>query len=236
MKFANVKQTLLTDSNAKIQKGLPIDLEIKGMHLAPAHQSGYNTCKGASAGCTEACLNKSGHGRFDRTQEARNTKTQAFFKYKKEFMHKLFLEINSKSCTARRKGKQLAIRLNLTSDIPWENVKHNGKNLMEHFPEVQFYDYTKLVNRMFNTLPTNYHLTFSRSEENAKDVKRVLQSGGNAAVVFQKYIPKTYEGYKVIDGTKHDARFLDGENVVVGLLPKGANGKNDESGFVIPQP
>ena len=34
------------------------------------------------------------------------------------------------------------------------------------------------------TLPANYHLTFSRSETNEADCKRVLEAGGNVAVVF----------------------------------------------------
>jgi hypothetical protein len=40
------------------------------------------------------------------------------------------------------------VRLNGTSDIPFENIKFmDGKNIFELFPEIQFYDYTKIPNR-----------------------------------------------------------------------------------------
>ena len=38
-------------------------------------------------------------------------------------------------------------------------------------------------------------------------------------------------GRKVIDGDKHDLRFLDEKNVIVGLIAKG-EAKKDISGFV----
>jgi hypothetical protein len=107
---------------------------------------------------------------------------------------------------------------------------------MEHFPEVQFYDYTKSLSRMREftggTLPSNYHLTFSRSESNEVEVDEVLASGGNVAVVFRGKQPETWKGFKVIDGDKSDLRFTDEKNVIVGLTQKG-KAKKDESGFVV---
>ena len=41
-----------------------------------------------------------------------------------------------------------------------------------------------------------------------------------------------FKGLKVIDGDKHDMRFLDETQVVVGLIEKG-EAKKDTSGFVI---
>ena len=54
----------------------------------------------------------------------------------------------------------------------------------------------------------------------------------NIAVVFRDALPKMFKGLKVIDGDKHDMRFLDETQVVVGLVAKG-QGKKDTSGFVI---
>jgi hypothetical protein len=45
-------------------------------------------------------------------------------------------------------------------------------------------------------------------------------------------MPKTFKGFKVIDGDKDDLRFLDPKGVVVGLYAKG-KAKQDASGFVI---
>jgi len=87
-------------------------------------------------------------------------------------------------------------------------------------------------------MPSNYHLTFSRNEENNFKCTQVLKAGGNVAVVFRKELPATYKGFKVIDGDLHDLRFLDDKNVVVGLKEKltlNDKGKldRDNSGFVV---
>ena len=97
------------------------------------------------------------------------------------------------------------------------------------FPSQTFYDYTKLQNRV--NLPPNYHLTFSRSEENYAAVDMMMAQGYNTAIVFDS-LPAVYNGYKVIDGTETDLRFLDPKNVIVGLLAKG-KAKKDRSGFVV---
>jgi hypothetical protein len=107
---------------------------------------------------------------------------------------------------------------------------------MEHFPTVQFYDYTPSLKRVMNFLtgkfPKNYHLTFSRKEDNDSAVDIVLGNGGSIAAVFAKKLPKKYKGKKVISGVDHDLRFLDPKNCVVGLVALG-RGRKDTSGFVI---
>lgn len=80
--------------------------------------------------------------------------------------------------------------------------------------------------------PSNYHLTFSRSEKNMKQCEYILQNGGNVAMVFRGGIPDTYMGFNVVNGDKDDLRFLDESNVIVGLSPKG-KAKKDISGFVV---
>jgi len=81
-------------------------------------------------------------------------------------------------------------------------------------------------------LPENYHLTFSRKEDNDGFVENVLGQGGNVAVVFADSLPKTWKGKAVVNGDETDLRFLDGKNVVVGLKAKG-KGRKDKSGFVV---
>jgi hypothetical protein len=70
-------------------------------------------------------------------------------------------------------------------------------------------------------MPSNYHITFSKSESNDDKVAQVLQAGGNVAVVFEKALPATYLGKQVINGDLHDFRPLDTKGVVVGLKAKG---------------
>lgn len=233
---------LLTKSNAKIEKSIQLGYITEGLHLAPYDLSGYQVCQFASAGCAAACLNTAGRGRMQNVQDARIKKTRLFFKMRTVFLHVLFDEVQKSVIRAEKKGLKACFRLNLTSDLPWEKFKlsYNGnepKSIFETFPQVQFYDYTKSAARMQHYLessdfPKNYHLTFSRSESNAKDVESVLNGGGNVAAVFRDRLPKTWQGKEVIDGDEHDLRFLDKRGVIVGLVEKGL-AKKDATGFVI---
>jgi hypothetical protein len=221
---------LLTLGNTKTVKGEAMGYQTYIMHLAPSTLSGYNTCPMASTGCAAACLNTAGRGRFTTTQEARIRKTKWFFEDRETFMAQLAKDIIAAIRKAVREGFVPVFRLNGTSDIRWETVPVGGfRNIMEMFPTVMFYDYTKLQNR--RDLPSNYHLTFSRSEENYAAVDMMMSQGYNTAIVFDN-LPEIYNGYKVIDGTETDLRFLDEKGVVVGLLAKG-KAKNDMSGFTV---
>jgi hypothetical protein len=85
-------------------------------------------------------------------------------------------------------------------------------------------------------LPANYHLTFSRSEENEATALELLARGVNVAAVFAGDKPAIWNGFAVIDGDEHDLRQLDprGERgFVIALSPKGRKAKRDMSGFVI---
>jgi hypothetical protein len=126
---------------------------------------------------------------------------------------------------AEKKGLTPAFRLNGTSDISWEKY-----GIIEEFPNVQFYDYTKVRNRKVSHLK-NYHLTFSKADGNDSDVEKVVSQGMNVAAVFTK-VPETYLGRKVINGDETDLRFLDEKNVIVGLKAKG-KAKKDTTGFVV---
>ena len=88
----------------------------------------------------------------------------------------------------------------------------------------------KFVNQA-KDFPSNYHLTFSRSEHNDSLCDMVLQMGGNVAVVFRNQLPKTWKGFEVVNGDENDLRFLDKKGVVVGLIEKGL-AKKDKTGFV----
>ena len=228
---------LLSTANSKIKKGEKIGYRTFGIHLAPSNLSGFNTCQSASAGCAAACLNSAGMGAFSNVQKARIEKTRAFFKDRNAFMGKLIKEIESAIKNAAKNGFKPAFRLNLTSDLPFEKIKYNGKSVFAMFPKVQFYDYTASIARMTaflgGEMPKNYHLTFSR-KENTPDtlVESVLASGGNVAIVFDQ-LPKKYKGRVVRDGDVSDVRFKDGRGVVVGLKAKG-KARYDKSGFVIP--
>ena len=228
---------LLTTANAKILKGEKEGWMTLGIHLAPANLSGYNVCYWASRGCTEACLNTSGHGAFSTVQASRIAKTKLLKENFDLFAAQLIKEVKAAVKSAAKKGMRLAIRLNLTSDIPWELLDvQDGKTLFEIFPEITWYDYTKGYKRMLDFLdgkmPANYSLTFSRSESNEKFVHAIRARGGNVAVVFRRSLPASWHGTPVVNGDKNDLRFLDARGVVVGLVDKG-KARKDNSGFVV---
>ena len=225
------------DTNAKTVKGSKFGYITGISYLAPSDESGVaNTCADATSGCRAACLFTAGRGAMSNVKSARVNKTLAFFRNKNVWMKQLAVEVSKLVKKAAKENKVPCVRLNGTSDLPWERVKIDDKNIMEHFPSVRFYDYTKSFARIMDflagNLPPNYHLTFSRSETNDVQVETVLKAGGNVAVVFRGELPETYKGVKVINGDESDLRFIDAKNVVVGLVEKG-RAKKDESGFVV---
>lgn len=223
---------LLSTGNPKLLKG-----EKKGymsfvLHLAPANLSGKETCPKRTAGCTAACLNTAGRGGIMKKgestnviQQARIRKTKMFFENREEFMSQLESDIRLGIKQAEKMGMIPCFRLNGTSDLAWEKY-----GIIEKFPNVQFYDYTKINNRKVSHLK-NYHLTFSKADGNDMDVRIAASNGMNIAAVFHK-VPETYIGRPVINGDETDLRFLDPKGVIVGLKAKG-KAKKDTTGFVV---
>jgi hypothetical protein len=176
-------------------------------------------------------------------QKARIARTNWFFNDRPSFMLKLFREIQLAIRVANRHSLIPVFRLNGTSDIRWENVPvtipHKNApvvtfpNIMSAFPDIRFYDYSKLWNRtVYATLPANYDLTFSLAEDNDAHARTALENGMNVAVVFRtKNLPATFFDVPVINGDENDLRFLDPKGVIVGLKAKG-KAKKDTSGFV----
>lgn len=229
------------ESNPKIAKNMKQGVLSAPLHLAPYNLSGFNVCPQASKGCIAACLHTAGNPAYMAGKEkARIARTQAYFGARKAFMALVAFEIEALAIKAKRLNMVCGIRLNATSDIPFEKIALdvNGKpvaNLMAAFPNVDFYDYTKTTKRALQwamgLMPQNYHITFSKSETNESDCQKVAKAGGNIAVVFDE-LPETYMGLPVINGDSHDFRPIDGKGVCVGLKWKG-KAKADETGFVV---
>jgi hypothetical protein len=223
---------LLSTANPKIQKGTKLGYLSFILHLAPADVSGYNTCPKATAGCKAACLNTAGRGGMfkkgastNMIQEARKRKTRYFYEHRNSFLQDLEQDIARAVRYAERQGLTPVFRLNGTSDLSWEKYF-----IIEKFPQVQFYDYTKVLGRKTSHLP-NYHLTFSAADGNDADVQKALAQGMNVTVVFDE-IPETYMGRPVFNADETDLRFLDPKGVILGLKAKG-RAKKDRTGFVV---
>ena len=201
------------------------------LHLAPFDLSGKNVCPKASPECAAACLNTSGRGQMGSVQKARIDKTNLFWTNKNAFLWQLSTEIEQLKKRAANQGYKFAVRLNGTSDLPWHRMKvDGGGSLMQLHPEVQFYDYTKVLNYLDHDL-NNYNVTFSDSGRNNADIAAALKKGANVAVVFKDKLPIRWMKRKVINGDLHDLRFKDPNGVIVGLVAKGL-GRNINNKFI----
>jgi hypothetical protein len=231
LNFTKSKKLLNIDKNAKTVKGQKKGYKTAILYLAPSNQSGFNTCPMASEGCKKACLYTAGHGRFNSVQQGRINKTRWFIQERYTFMIQLKREITNHIKNCSNKGFIPCIRLNGTSDISFENT-----GIFEEFPNVQFYDYTKIYKRALKYVngqyPSNYHLTYSLNEDNYKEAFDILLRGVNISAVFRNELPQTYKGYKVINADETDLRFTDDTNIIAGLMAKG-KAKKDYSGFVL---
>ena len=222
-------------NSAKIIKGDSEEYVTAIMYLKPYKTvfkgKVHNLCAMADkAKCHEGCLNTAGRGQMGVVQRGRERKTQLYFSDRIGFMDALINDLTVFSRRQRKKNIQPCVRLDGTSDTGM------GAKVAPQFPEIQFYDYTKVIKRAYQDRPSNYHITLSYSEADPDYAEQVLtavrETGTNAAVVFRDKLPKTFKGLRVIDGDKDDLRFLDPQGVIVGLKAKG-KAKNNRSGFVI---
>lgn len=251
---------LLTPGNPKMEKGRGAGYWTFILHLAPARLSGFNVCPMATRGCTAACLNTAGRGGImgghgilthddvangiqNTIQKARIRRTRWFFKDRAGFMSALVADVAKAIAKAQRAGFVPVFRLNGTSDIRWENIPLPNAgdvlpiypNIMAMFPDVQFYDYTKIANR--KNVPANYNLTFSLADGNEEAALTAYANGMNFAAVFRnkavvsRVITEGFLGLPVFCGEDSDLRFLDPKGHVIALYAKG-NAKRDQSGFV----
>tara|TARA_Y100001963_G_C6705226_1_gene411574 strand:+ start:118 stop:837 length:720 start_codon:yes stop_codon:yes gene_type:complete len=232
---------LLNLENAKTIKGEKKGYKTAVLYLLPSDLSGKNLCPYSKiAMCEEPCLNTAGRGGIykkgettNAIQKARKRRSDMFNNSKELFFALLIKEINTFLRHCNRQDLIPCVRLNGTSDIQWEYIEYAGRTIFEHFPDIQFYDYTKIPTRKIKDI-SNYHLTWSYSEANkAYSVMfNKMIDKMNVAVVFRNDLPILYKGKEVVNGDENDLRFLDKSNVVVGLKAKGKAIK-DYSGFVI---
>jgi len=268
-----MKQLLSIDTNPKTIKGQKYGFMTGVLYLAPADMAAtkklpINVCSMAVlAQCKVPCLNSAGRGAFNSVQKARIAKTRRFFMDRAGFMADMVWSVEALIRKAARAKLTPIVRPNGTSDIRWELVacsrnmgtKKNPnwvqfRNLMEAFPAVQWYDYTKITNRNLVPLrdmqtgkvhggwPKNYDLTFSYS--GVLEFQPIIVKAQKnpllkrIAVVFRdrNNLPKTFnvngKNLRCVDGDDSDLRHTDPKGVVVALYAKG-RARKDNSGFVV---
>ena len=249
-----MKYNLLSDGkiNHKIKKNLKLGYNTYSLNFAHSDLSGYNVCPIANklttgennpnkSNCSSCCVGYNGYASYQsNVMESRIKKTISYFLDRNTFMESLIYEIDKAIKESNKKGLKPTFRLNAYSDIRWEKEYiNNGKNIFDLFPDVTYYDYTKLLNRI---TPDNYQLTYSHYNPDFKDTSKALKSGLNSAIVFEKlpkYITIDSIKYAVVNGDLTDLRIdekINGKSVVVGLKFKGSKVKLNNAiveGFAI---
>jgi hypothetical protein len=232
-----------------------------GLGLASAQrlntQERLTTCP-QSAICEGLCLGETsgqnllygGSGKFrSGPRLSQYLKTEALMMRPSDFGVLLANEIDTFMKWAKANNYQTAVRLNVTSDIPPKVFK----GIIDAFPDVMYYDYTKLAS---NVIAPNHHLTYSSTGASQvvngekvfnpysnwdRMVQRLL-GGQNVAMAFtsRKDMPtaiqdeKTGETFEVWNGDNYDARFLDpktesGKGLVIGLTNKDKTTKPENA-------
>lgn len=210
-------------SNWKIAKN---EVSTVTLTLTPADLSEqWNVCTWSTERCREACVMWTAGRQYHSVRQGRLVRTAFLAEHPADFLAILTDEV----ARIERKGQPFGMRLNVASDLRWENIApwlFDGEN-------VRAYDYTKAPAR--NT-PDNYRITYSHSER--WDDARVLATiarGDNVAMVFDRPkhdLPATWLGVPVIDGDLTDYRYGDPRGVIVGLAAKGAAKGGDGDQFV----
>ena len=219
------------ETNSKLIKNKKVGVDTWSLSLAHSNLSGFNVCPMANkinstnknkklSDCSSCCVADNGNAQIFRSVlESRIKKTIAFKMDTENFMDALVVEISSAINQSVKNGNIPTFRLNTYSDIRWELYKIEGLNNFELFPNITFYDYTKIPNRR---VPKNYELTYS-FWGNLNHLQKALNSNMNVAVVFEK-LPSSFLNRKVVNGDLNDLRTIenDGKNVIVGLKFKGS--------------
>lgn len=247
--------------NAKLEKGLkgvgvPPGLS-KGPNLLPHHMvaslsrkkrlsqvglpdDSINLCVGSNSACRKTCLVYSGRNPLaDKLVPTKLSRTESLLREPVAWVRMYLDSISLHREECIRKGIDCYVRPNVLSDIPWEVI---APEVFHLFPDVSFYDYTKVFGREPGA--SNYDLTFSFSGTNALQCQREMDRGIRVAAVFwlqnkeDKLTDLTFMGQPVIDGDEHDFRPLDPPASVIGLKFKVPNNRRiptkDERKFVMP--
>jgi hypothetical protein len=255
---------LFSTDNAKAAKASGFGYINSIHYMAPYNLGGFgNVCSHATEACIRNCLGwQSGHAAMvtdlehgtNSVRESRKLKAQLFMTNRVTYLNALVCDIARIVAKARRDGLEPCIRLNGSSDIPFERINFTltdktvaaiaklygsppplFSTILALFPDVQFVDYTKNPNRLGKG-PANLDLTFSYGVTNSTDCVKALLAGHNVAMIFDGGLPDRFAGFPVINGDIHDLRHLDAKGGnIVGLTPKGKRAKNDATGFVVRQ-
>lgn len=225
------------DVSAKIKKGQKLYVSTYVMYLQSYKSLFGNTCaKGQN--CYKPCLLTSGRVKMDikefRILRARYFRTILFYVNREYFNRWLFAEIDAHSkLHSFSTSNSFMVRLNGTSDLSPLLFKVDGVNVLDAFPDIMFYDYTKISKRA-ELIRDNYHLTFSFDGYNMDECLDMMSRGINVSIVVDGPMPEKYMGVDVFSMDDTDLRPLDEQKGKFGYLKlKETLNKDYDTKFIL---
>lgn len=197
-----------------INRTTGLGTQVKPANLADWFYCG-NVCPHAD-GCVNTCIAATGHYGMGQSF-ARAWVRVLWTSNRPLFLELLTMELTKINAKARKVEGNVAVRLNVTSDVEWERYID-----MAQFESIQFYDYTKSPTRP--NIATNYDITFSVTRRmSVADIRAAALSGKRLAVVVptkNDATATTFAGLPAVNGDISDERFLDLPGTVVLLRVK----------------
>lgn len=211
------------------------------LYLLPHNLSGVlHVCPWSTKGCRASCLSTAGRLGMPAGHRAKLARTLFLARHPYEFMVLLNSEIQRYAVQCTAGDKHLVVRLNGTSDIPWELFVPE----LFHYWDVDgvtFQDYTKdgtgkvpSATRDGSWPLPNYYLVRSAHEKTPDWLLREATVNMVVAVNVKRGapLPSKWMGKRVVDGDKHDLRLLDPQDGRIVMVRAKGDGIGDESGFI----
>ena len=222
----------LPNGSPKLIKSNGMGYYNAGITLAQANLSATNNCAGSTDDCIRLCLGNFGRAEhLPQLMQIRVNRSNFLHQHRQLAWETMLPQLMAIDRRAKRNSLEIAFRPDITSDKNWDLIL---PQIFEIFPHWKFYGYTKLRSKITRYLAGKNPVipTFSWSDrllhqsDGSDYANSILNAGINIAVVFYDRatlagkLPRTFLGRTVIDGDKHDLRFLDPRGVIVGLKPK----------------
>lgn len=215
--YPTPKAPYLSAPNTKIVKNRIPTISFTG---APHRMAGLNACTNSTKTCRQVCIRHTGRLTMPKPQQVGIDRMEFLRICPSEAISLIHWE----TVQAAGRTEQLGRRLNVVTDIRWED--HAGWLLTEAPDNVVTYDYTKHWDR--DEWPLDrYRLTFSATERHdIEAIQAKTGTGACVAVVFPAVhktagYPETWHGIPMLDGDVSDFRYEDPAGRVVALYAKG---------------
>ena len=220
--------TKLFTQNRKIKKSNTNQYLVFNFGI-PAYksQSGLNTCPMAGI-CAQGCYAQAGAYNWGNVKTAYEYRLEVSLSA--EFISKASEELDKIVRRGIRESKQVVIRIHDSGDF--YNVRYLSKfiKIMDKYPEITFYAYTKMV-PMFNkyqqtkSLPSNFRVIYS---EGGLADSRINTEVDYHSRVFSSEIELGNAGY--VDASNDDLIAGLGISNKIGLIYHGAKSKTWKTG------